>query len=256
MKKKLLITIANDEYFQPYFLKELLINLRKTNYQITKVFILKNNSKKSLQSYLLKNLNKVYLSEFLKLLLLKFNLKLANFFLKKKIINISKKKILIENNISFLSEVELSDKIIYKILKKEKYSFIINTGGQIFENSILKLYKNKIVNIHLSLLPKYAGVWTMFQQLANNEKYTGITIHKINNKIDSGKLILQKKIKLNKKFSIFENQLNCYTKIPNLLKKCLNKDFKATKIIKTDKIYGYPNNYEWKKFRSNKGKII
>ena len=71
------------------------------------------------------------------------------------------------------------------------------------------------------MLPKYSGIWTMFQQLSCNEKNTGITVHKINKNIDSGKLVINQKISLNKKLSLFENQIRCYQKIPKLLKKVL-----------------------------------
>ena len=256
MKKPILLIISNDNYFQPSFVDNICQIIKKTNYFVERTIILKSIKKLTLQKYLIKNIFRLYPYEIFKLILLKMNSKFINLFLKKKIKYFSTKKIIKKNKLKYVDGIAVNEKYLYNLIKKKKYSFIINTGDQIFLEKVIKVSKYKIFNIHLSLLPKYAGIWTIFQQLANNEKYTGVTIHKINNKIDSGKLILQKKIKLNKKFSIFENQLNCYTKIPNLLKKCFNKDFKATKIIKTNKIYGYPNNYEWKKFRSNKGKII
>ena len=52
----------------------------------------------------------------------------------------------------------------------------------------------KIINIHPSLLPKYAGLNTFQRVLENKEKLTGCTVHYVNNKLDSGKIILKKKI--------------------------------------------------------------
>ena len=69
----------------------------------------------------------------------------------------------------------------------------------IYENFIkkfIKKFKGKILNIHPSLLPKYKGLNTHKRVLANNEKFSGCTVHIVNSKLDSGKIILQKKVKL------------------------------------------------------------
>ena len=65
------------------------------------------------------------------------------------------------------------------------------------ENFILK-FKGKILNIHPSLLPKYKGLNTHQRALKNNDKYSGCTVHFVNSKLDSGKIILQKKVKISK----------------------------------------------------------
>jgi len=90
----------------------------------------------------------------------------------------------------------------------------------------------------------------MFQQMANHEKFTGVSIHSINKKIDSGKMILQKKIIIDYKISVFENQLNCYEIIPNLLKKCIKKKFKVSGSIKSKKKLNFPTDNEWLKLRN------
>ena len=65
------------------------------------------------------------------------------------------------------------------------------------KNFITK-FKGKILNIHPSLLPKYKGLNTHQRALDNNEKYSGCTVHFVNSKLDSGKIILQKKVKISK----------------------------------------------------------
>jgi folate-dependent phosphoribosylglycinamide formyltransferase PurN len=63
----------------------------------------------------------------------------------------------------------------------------------------LKFGKNfKILNIHPSLLPKYKGLNTHQRAISNNEKYSGCTVHFVNSRLDSGKIILQKKVKISK----------------------------------------------------------
>ncbi len=64
---------------------------------------------------------------------------------------------------------------------------------KILSKNFLKKSKIKILNIHPSLLPKYKGLNTHFRSLKNKDKYSGCTVHLVNEKLDSGKIILQKK---------------------------------------------------------------
>ena len=67
---------------------------------------------------------------------------------------------------------------------------------KILSKKFIKNFKGKIINIHPSLLPKYKGLNTHEKVIKNKEKYTGCTVHYVNDKLDSGKIILQKKIKI------------------------------------------------------------
>ena len=96
----------------------------------------------------------------------------------------------------------------------------------------------------------------MFQQMANNEKFTGVTIHSVGKKIDSGKMILQKRIIIDYKMSVFENQLNCYETIPSLIKQCVKTKFKISSTIKSKKKLDFPEDNEWEKLRKSRISII
>ena len=54
------------------------------------------------------------------------------------------------------------------------------------------------MNIHPSLLPKYKGLNTHERVILNSEKFTGCTVHLVNSKLDSGKIIMRKKVKIYK----------------------------------------------------------
>ena len=69
---------------------------------------------------------------------------------------------------------------------------------KILSKNFITKFKGKILNIHPSLLPKYKGLNTHQRALDNNEKYSGCTVHFVNSKLDSGKIILQKKVKISK----------------------------------------------------------
>ena len=69
---------------------------------------------------------------------------------------------------------------------------------KILSKSFIKNYKGKILNIHPSLLPKFKGLNTHQRAISNSEKYSGCTVHFVNSRLDSGRIIAQKKVKINK----------------------------------------------------------
>ena len=94
----------------------------------------------------------------------------------------------------------IAEKKLLSLLSKKKIRFICLAGFmKILSKKFIKKFSGKIVNIHPSLLPKYKGLNTHQKALKNNEKYSGCTVHYITDKVDSGKIILQKKVKIIKK---------------------------------------------------------
>ena len=72
---------------------------------------------------------------------------------------------------------------------------------KILSKNFIKNFKGKILNIHPSLLPKYKGLGTHRRAIENKDKYSGCTVHLVNSKLDSGKIILQKRVNIYKKDS-------------------------------------------------------
>ena len=106
--------------------------------------------------------------------------------IKKKVYNYNKKKI--------------SEKKILKDLKSNDIKLICLAGFmKILSKDFISKFNGKILNIHPSLLPKYKGLNTHNRVIKNKEKYSGCTVHLVNSKLDSGKIILQKKVKLSNK---------------------------------------------------------
>ena len=70
---------------------------------------------------------------------------------------------------------------------------------KILSKNFIKKFKGKILNIHPSLLPKYKGLNTHERALKNKDKYSGCTVHFVNSRLDSGKIILQKKVIIKKR---------------------------------------------------------
>ena len=82
-------------------------------------------------------------------------------------------------------------------LKKKKINLICLAGFmKILSRNFIKKFKGKILNIHPSLLPKYKGLNTHERAIKNKEKFSGCTVHYVNSKLDSGKIIIKKKVKI------------------------------------------------------------
>ena len=93
----------------------------------------------------------------------------------------------------------LSEKKLLYTLKINNINMICLAGFmKILSGNFIKKFKGKILNIHPSLLPKYKGLNTHKRALSNKEKYSGCTVHFVNAKLDSGKIILQKRVKISK----------------------------------------------------------
>ena len=100
--------------------------------------------------------------------------------------------------IDFSKKREIND--LLKILKFNNIRLVCLAGFlKILSKDFIKSFNGKIINIHPSLLPKYKGLNTHERVLENNEKFTGCSVHFVNEKLDGGKIILQKKIKIFKK---------------------------------------------------------
>ena len=98
------------------------------------------------------------------------------------------------------TNIKIAEKKILSILKKKKIKFICLAGFmKVLSKDFIKKFKGKIINIHPSYLPKYKGLNTSKRALRNNEKFSGCTVHYVSSKLDSGKIIMQKKVKIVKK---------------------------------------------------------
>lgn len=83
--------------------------------------------------------------------------------------------------------------------KKSADVFLVVAYGRILSKQVLKVPRALAINIHASLLPKYRGAAPIHRAVRNGEKETGITFIKMNERMDAGDIILQKKIKIDQK---------------------------------------------------------
>jgi len=106
----------------------------------------------------------------------------------------------IKKKIFNFQDIKNTEKKILTLLKKEKINFICLAGFmKILSKDFIKKFDGKIINIHPSLLPKYKGLNTHHKVIINKDKFSGCTVHYVTEKLDSGKIIMQKKIKVTTK---------------------------------------------------------
>ena len=130
--------------------------------------------------------------------------------------------------ISFKNK-KISEKKLLKKLLSNNINLICLAGFmKILSGNFIKNFTKPILNIHPSLLPKYKGLNTHKRVIKNKEKYSGSTVHLVNAKLDSGKIILQKEIKISKN----ENEKSLERKVlkiehklyPKAIEKFLNSN--------------------------------
>jgi len=103
----------------------------------------------------------------------------------------------IKKKIFNFKDIKIAEKNILTLVKKEKINFICLAGFmRILSKNFIKKFNKKIINIHPSLLPKYKGLQTHERAIKNKDKFAGCTAHYVTAKLDSGKIIMQTKIKI------------------------------------------------------------
>ncbi len=106
----------------------------------------------------------------------------------------------IDKKIYKLKNRKLDENKLISELHKNKIKLICLAGFmKVLSKNFIKNFKGKILNIHPSLLPKYKGLNTHDRVLKKKEKYSGCTVHFVSSKLDSGKIIIQKRVKISQK---------------------------------------------------------
>jgi phosphoribosylglycinamide formyltransferase 1 len=125
-------------------------------------------------------------------------------------------KFKIKNKIFRFENNKNEEKKILTYLRQKNIRFICLAGFmKILSKNFIKKFQGKIINIHPSLLPKYKGLNTHKRAIINKDKFSGCTVHYVTPKLDSGKIIMQKTVKITTK----DNSIS-------LAKKVLKKEHK------------------------------
>lgn len=154
-----------------------------------------------------------------------------------------------EENESFIKHLE-NNKIKYSYENINKHNkeiiefkpdYLISVYYRfIIKQNILEVVNNKAMNLHPSLLPSYRGTKSSVWAILNNEQITGITFHYMNEKIDDGKIILQKKISINSEdtaYSLYHKLIGVFSSNFNEALQLLIDNYKGSDQIGTISYY-------------------
>ena len=106
----------------------------------------------------------------------------------------------IKSKILNFKNIKNTEKKLLAFLERNKIKLICLAGFMsILSKNFIKKFDYKILNIHPSLLPKYKGLNTHNRAIKNKDKFSGCTVHYVTEKLDSGRIIMQKKVKITKR---------------------------------------------------------
>lgn len=171
--------------------------------------------------------------------------------------SISKKH---EINIIKIDNINSED--FYNHIRMINPALIISfSAPQVIKEPLLSYPENGILNVHGSLLPDYRGCLPSFWYLYNNEKYTGVTVHYMSTNIDDGDILLQEKISLEGKNTMFEVMNLTKERGGELIVSAINNILnKTTRITPNDaslgKYYTWPTIQQAKEFRKKGKRLI
>lgn len=191
---KIIIVTPNEPFYLSDNIRYLLKNLKNNNHDIVSCVLLSPSPYGRRETFFSKS-QKV-LSTFGLSFFIYYSLK----YIKTKLFRPSVKKVLTLNKVPLtMLNKSINHKDSLDIINSFKPDLIISIlGNEIFKSEILSLPTYGCINLHSSLLPNFKGVMPSFWVLLKKENYTGVSVFKMDEGIDSGPIISQKKISISK----------------------------------------------------------
>jgi methionyl-tRNA formyltransferase len=192
---RIIIVTPNEPFYLSENISFLVKNLKRNNHEIVSCVLLSPSPYGRRETFFSKT--KKVLSIFGLHFFLFYTLK----FLISKLFNPSVKKVLKLYKVPITElEKSINNSQSIGIIQAYHPDLIISIlGNEIFKSEILSLPKYGCINLHSSLLPNYRGVMPSFWVLLNRERYTGVSVFRMDEGIDSGPIIAQKKITISLK---------------------------------------------------------
>ena len=101
-----------------------------------------------------------------------------------------------QNDVKLIEPISLISKDLKVQLKKLKPDIFVVVAYKILPNELIEIPVHGAINLHASLLPKYRGAGPIQWALMNGDKNTGVSIFQIKQKVDTGDILLQKRVKI------------------------------------------------------------
>jgi len=215
---------------------------------------------------ILKNYSVIYFAlKTIETLLYYFICSLAKFFrkfrIKTKVKIKSLHEISVSKNFPLFNTKDINSSGTIDIIKKLNPDLIVSiSASQKLSKKIISIPKLGSINIHSSLLPYYKGIAPYFWALKNKEKETGVTIHYVDEKFDTGPIIFQNKININSCDTVQSVFIKCVLSGKELLRTTLSDIYEGKTERKTQKLnkgsyYSWPSSQDYQDFRRGRGKF-
>lgn len=227
---RIILVVPNEPFYVSKNIDYLINSLKKNKHLIVSCVLLSPSPYGRRESFFSKSI-KVY-----NIFGINFFLYYGINFIHQKFFSKSVKEILKSNNVNIikLKDSINKDSSILEI-KEHKPDLIISVlANEIFKKDVLDLPTFGCINLHTSLLPKFRGMMPTFWVLLKNEKYTGVTVFLMDDGVDTGPIISQRKILIREDMSQKELIIKTKKIGMELLVECVEK-------IKIGKIKYIPN---------------
>ena len=88
-----------------------------------------------------------------------------------------------------------NEDLIIDVMRAWKVDLIVLAGWmRIISPKLIEAFRNRIINLHPSMLPKYKGLHAIERALESGDKFTGVSVHYVNEELDGGEIILQEEV--------------------------------------------------------------
>ncbi len=138
---------------------------------------------------------------------------------------------------------------------------IVSSNSQIFKKPLLSLSRFGCINRHSALLPRYGGILPVFQAVAHNENKVGVTVHLMEETIDTGVILTQEEFQIEKGAPLYQVYQHCFSLSVGLIFKAIDIVTSgvlpsATSPSTKSSYFSFPTREDWDSFKKNGGKFI
>lgn len=149
----------------------------------------------------------------------------------------------LKNKTSLFSTADIFSEKLLNVTKQYNIDLILLAGYmEILPPKFIDEYPLRILNIHPSLLPKYKGKNVLQRVWENGEKFSGVSIHYVNDSLDAGKIIEQKKLKIAENLDVFKRETHALEHF--LFSKTLKSFIKKKALVISKCLLGVNTRYD------------
>ncbi len=256
-----LFLVLDENIYQPFFISDFI--KRSPDSVVGVALVTKMPKKSSLDAYFIKNWQHFRIHEIIHLLALKYIARIKDIIFKKtadhRFFNL--RTLCAHYGIEcFNVEYDIHRPEYLERIKKLEPDVIVSSNPLIFKKPILTLPKICCINRHFALLPAFRGLFAVFHAYAHAEKYTGCSFHLMDEGIDTGCVLSQKKLPLNRSCSLHELHSQCFNVAVDGLLEALDKirrgEYTDAGSGQPASYFSWPTAEEWRMFRQQGGRII